>query len=51
MGEFKEFLPHIFAWGDYDAPCQKRLFNIKHGFEAQFQMLIWPVLGKQPIDV
>ena len=45
------FLPHVFAWGAYDAPGQRRLCNIKRGFEAQCQMLIWPVLGKQPIDV
>ena len=31
--EFKEFLPPTFAWGAYHAPCQKRLSNIKHGFE------------------
>ena len=34
IGEFKKFLPHIFAWGAYHAPCQKRLCNIKHGFEG-----------------
>ena len=34
IGEFKEFLPHIFSWGVYRAPCQKRLCNIKHGFEG-----------------
>ena len=32
--EFKEFLPHISAWGAYHGPCQKRLCNIKHGFEG-----------------
>ena len=34
VGEFKEFLPHIFIWSAYHAPCQKRLCNIKHGFES-----------------
>ena len=34
IGEFKEFLPHIFTWGAYHAPCQKILCNIKHGFEG-----------------
>ena len=34
IGEFKEFLPHIFSWGAYLAPCQKRVCNIKHGFEG-----------------
>ena len=51
IGEFNEFLPQIFAWGAYHVPSQKRLFNIKHGLRAQFQMLIWLVLAKQPIYV
>ena len=34
IGEFKEFLPHIFAWVAYHTPSQKRLFNIKHAFEG-----------------
>ena len=34
IGEFKEFLPHIFIWSAYHAPCQKRLCNIKYGFEG-----------------
>ena len=34
LGNLKEFLPHIFAWRAYHAPCQNRLFNIKHGFEG-----------------
>ena len=28
------FLPYILAWGAYHAACQKRLFNIRHGFEG-----------------
>ena len=34
IGEFKEFLPQIYAWSAYHAPCQKRLFNIKRAFEG-----------------
>ena len=34
VGEFKDFLPHIFTWGAYHAPCQKRLCNIKIGLEG-----------------
>ena len=34
IGKFKKFLPHIFAWGAYHAPCQKNLCSIKHGFEG-----------------
>ena len=34
IGEFKEFLPHIFVWGAYHAPCQKGLCNVKHGFQG-----------------
>ena len=34
IGGFKESLPHIFTWGAYHAPWQKRLCNIKYGFEG-----------------
>ena len=34
IGEFKEFLPHIFLWGACRALCQKKLCNIKYGFEG-----------------
>ena len=29
----------------------KRICNMKCGLRAQFEMLIWPVLAKQPINV
>ena len=34
IGEFKEFLPQVYAWSAYHAPFQKRLFNIKRAFEG-----------------
>ena len=33
LGELKEFVPEMFAWGAYCVCCQKKNTKIKYGFE------------------